>query len=138
MSTETNYYSILAKAVFKERTMNTKVIEKIEKPYLKTDLEDFSVGDTVNLAIKVIDTKEGERIQNFEGVLIRTSGSGTRKTLTVRKIGANGVGVERIMPLNSPVLSGVKLVKKGKARRSRLYYLRDRTGKSALKVGSAK
>lgn len=114
--------------------MNTKVIEKIEKTYLKTDLEDFSVGDTINLAIKVTDSKEGERIQNFEGVLIRTSGSGTRKTLTVRKIGANGVGVERIMPLNSPILSNVKLVKKGRARRSRLYYLRDRTGKSALKV----
>jgi large subunit ribosomal protein L19 len=110
--------------------MNVKVVSKIEEPKLKTDLPELKVGDTVRLGLKVVD-KKVERVQNFEGILIRVSGSGLRKSLTVRKIGANGVGVERIVPLHSPVLASVHIVSQGKARRARLYYLRDREGKAA-------
>ncbi len=110
--------------------MNVKVISQVEEKSLKSDLPALKVGDTVRLGLKVVDKKE-VRIQNFEGILIRISGSGLRKTLTVRKIGAGGVGVERIIPLNSPVLDSVKVVSEGRARRARLYYLRDRVGKAA-------
>ena len=120
--------------------MNTKVIAQIEESKLKSELPAFSVGDTLRLGLKVADAKAkgGERIQNFEGILIRESGSGLRKTLTVRKIGANEIGVERIIPLHSPVLDTVTVIKKGLARRSRLYYLRDRVGKAALAVKELK
>ena len=111
--------------------MNTKILAQVEGPRLKTDLPEFKVGDTLKLGLKVVDRKEGERIQNFEGILIRESGSGIRKTITVRKIGANGVGVERIVPLHAPVLAAVTVVSKGNVRRAKLYYLRDRIGKAA-------
>ena len=111
--------------------MNVKIVSQVEEKSLKTELPAFNVGDTLRLGLKVSDKKEGERIQNFEGILIRISGSGMRKTLTVRKIGANGVGVERIIPLHAPVLDSVKVVSKGRARRAKLYYLRDRVGKAA-------
>lgn len=112
--------------------MNVKVISKVEEPKLKKDLPNFKVGDTLRLGLKVTDRKNEQRIQYFEGILIRQSGSGMRKTITVRKIGANGVGVERIVPLHSTVLDSVTKVSEGKARRARLYYLRERVGKSAL------
>lgn len=114
--------------------MNTKVLAKVEESKLKTDLPEFNVGDTLRLGLKVIDKKEGERIQYFEGILIRVSGSGIRKTITVRKIGANGVGVERIVPIHAPVLASVSVVSKGRARRAKLYYLRNRVGKAAMSV----
>lgn len=114
--------------------MNTKIIGQVEHTILKQDLPTFNVGDTLKLGLKVADTKEGERIQFFEGVLIRESGSGLRKTITVRKIGSNGVGVERIVPLHAPVLASILVVKHGRVRRARLYYLRDRIGKAALAV----
>lgn len=112
--------------------MNVKVISKVEEPKLKKDIPDFKVGDTLRLGLKVTDRKNEERIQYFEGILIRQSGSGMRKTITVRKIGANGVGVERIVPLHATVLDSVAKVSERKARRARLYYLRERVGKSAL------
>lgn len=114
--------------------MNTKLVAQVEDAQLKKEVPNMKVGDSVRLGLKVVDTKEGERIQFFEGVLIRMSGSGLRKTLTVRKIGANGVGVERIVPLHAPVLDSVTVLKSGSARRARLYYLRDRVGKAALAV----
>lgn len=114
--------------------MNTKVIAQVEDAQLKKEVPNMKVGDSVKLGLKVVDTKEGERIQYFEGVLIRMSGSGLRKTVTVRKIGANGVGVERIVPVHAPVLDSIIIMKSGKARRARLYYLRDRIGKAALAV----
>lgn len=118
--------------------MNTKIVAQVEEAHVKTDLPEFRVGDTLKLGLKVVDTKEGERIQNFEGVLIRVSGSGLRKTITVRKIGANGVGVERIVPVNAPVLASLAVTKKGRAKRARLYFLRDRIGKAALAVKEKK
>ncbi len=114
--------------------MNTKIISAVEENKLKKDIPAFKVGDTLRLGLKVADAKEGERIQYFEGILIRVSGSGLGKNITVRKIGANGVGVERFIPLHAPVLASISVVKEGKARRARLYYLRDRIGKAAMAV----
>lgn len=114
--------------------MNTKVIAQVEETRLKKETPAFRVGDTLRLGLKVADSKEGERTQYFEGVLIRESGSGLRKTITVRKIGANGVGVERIIPVHAPVLVSIEVVKQGRVRQAKLYYLRDRVGKAALAV----
>jgi large subunit ribosomal protein L19 len=116
--------------------MNTKIIAEVENSKLKTELPNFRIGDTLRLGLRVADSKEGLRTQYFEGILIRKSNSGLRQTLTVRKIGANGVGVERIIPLHSPALESVTVVKQGQARRAKLYYLRDRIGKAALAVKS--
>jgi len=94
------------------------------------------VGDTVKLHLKI---KEGsrERIQVFEGVVIAIKGSGINKNLVVRKI-SYGVGVEKIVPLHTPILEKIEVVKRGNVRRSKLYYLRNRVGKRALKVGMSK
>jgi large subunit ribosomal protein L19 len=117
--------------------MNTKIIAQVEASQMKADVPNFRIGDTLKLGLKVTDSKEGERIQFFEGVLIRQSNSGLRKTITVRKIGANGIGVERIVPVHAPVLDSVAIVKHGRARRAKLYYLRNRIGKAALAVKEA-
>jgi large subunit ribosomal protein L19 len=114
--------------------MNTKLLAQVEESGLKKEVPAFRVGDTLRLGIKVKDTKEGERIQYFEGILIRETGSGLRKNITVRKIGANGIGVERIIPINAPVLDSIEIKKKGKVRRAKLYYLRDRIGKAAMAI----
>jgi large subunit ribosomal protein L19 len=116
--------------------MNTKIVAQVEDAKLKTDLPEFRVGDTLKLGLKVEDAKQGQRVQFFEGILIRESASGLRKTITVRKIGANGVGVERIIPLHAPVLDSVEVTKLGKVRKARLYYLRDRVGKAASAVAT--
>ena len=93
---------------------------------------DFNVGDKIKVYTKI---KEGakERTQLFEGIVIRKRGSGISKTFTVRKI-SYGIGVERIFPLHSPNIEKVKIVKSGKVRRAKLYYLRGRKGKKAMKV----
>src|SRR5512140_485311 len=95
---------------------------------LKTDLPDFRAGDTVKVNVRV---REGdkERLQAFEGVCIGRRGAGVQETFTVRKVSA-GVGVERIFPVHSPNVAGVELVRKGKIRRAKLYYLRRLTGKA--------
>lgn len=116
--------------------MNTKIIAQVEDPKLKINLPEFRVGDTLKLGLKVEDAKQGQRIQFFEGILIRESSSGLRKTITVRKIGANGIGVERIIPLHAPVLDSVEVTKLGKVRKARLYYLRERVGKAASSVAT--
>ena len=100
-----------------------------EKLGHKTNHPSFRAGDTVTVSYKI---KEGdkERIQEFTGVVIQIKGTGTTKTFTVRKI-SNGVGVERIFPLSSPFIDSIEVTKKGDVRRSRMYYLRDLTGKKA-------
>ncbi|NPA10673.1 MAG: 50S ribosomal protein L19 [Epsilonproteobacteria bacterium] len=111
--------------------MKNKFIEAFEKKQLEgKELPEFRPGDTLKVAVKI---KEGEktRIQNFEGVVIAIKGSGTGKTFTVRKIGANNIGVERIFPLYSESIAGIEVVRKGKVRRAKLYYLRGKTGKKA-------
>jgi len=93
------------------------------------DWPEFAAGDTVTVTIKI---KEGnkERLQAFQGVVIQRKGSGTTETFTVRKM-ASGVGVERIFPVSSPFVEKIEVNKRGKVRRARIYYLRERTGKSA-------
>jgi large subunit ribosomal protein L19 len=109
--------------------LKEKLIELVEKDQLKTDIPEFKAGDTVAVHYKV---KEGnkERIQVFEGVVIRVSGGGISKNFTVRKV-SSGVGVERIMPINSPLIEKIEVKRIGKVRRSRLYYLRELSGKAA-------
>ena len=97
---------------------------------LKTDLPQFQSGDTVSVGVKVIEGSRS-RVQTFEGVVIAISaGGGINKTFTVRKI-SSGVGVERIFPFHSPNLETIKVVKRGKVRRAKLYYLRNLKGKAA-------
>ena len=106
-----------------------KIYESI-KDNLKTDIPKFSSGDTVSVGVKVIEGNRS-RIQLFEGTVIAiSSGSNISKTFTVRKI-SNGVGVERIFPLHSPIIDSMRIVKKGKVRRAKLYYLRSRQGRAA-------
>ena len=114
--------------------MDTKVLNKVEEDQYKKRPE-VRVGDTVRLHLKI---KEGdrERIQVFEGVVISIKGSGLSKNLVVRKI-SYGIGVEKIVPLHSDVLEKIEVIKRGTVRKSKLYYLRKRVGKRALKVGMA-
>ena len=101
----------------------------IEKSFLRTDIPDFSPGDTVLVRVKI---KEGEkeRVQPFEGTVIKKRSSGIRATFTVRKV-SYGVGVERIFPTNSPCIESIKVLSKGKVRKAKLYYLRELRGKAA-------
>ena len=105
------------------------IIEQIEKENLKAEVPSFNVGDTVNVSVKVIEGAK-ERIQAFEGVVIAKKNGGIRETFTVRRI-SYGIGVERTFPVHSPKIAGITVVKRGKVRRAKLYYLRDLTGKAA-------
>lgn len=105
------------------------VLSEVESKYVKKKIKDFNPGDTVKVHIKI---KEGdkERVQIFEGVVLQRRGKGTGETFTVRKM-SSGIGVERIFPVYSPYLSSVTVVKKGKVRRAKLFYLRKLKGKAA-------
>ena len=105
------------------------IIREIEAAQLKETVDQFNVGDTVRVHGKI---KEGnrERIQIFEGTVIKIQGGSNRETFTVRK-SSNGIGVEKTWPLHSPNVEKVEIVRKGKVRRAKLYYLRDRVGKAA-------
>ncbi len=109
--------------------MNNEIIKEIEAAELKAEVPQFSVGDTVKVHNKI---KEGnkERIQIFEGTVIKRQGGSNRETFTVRK-NSNGVGVEKTWPLHSPNVAKIEVVRKGKIRRAKLFYLRDRVGKAA-------
>ncbi|MFM1650745.1 50S ribosomal protein L19 [Brevibacillus sp. B_LB10_24] len=106
-----------------------QVIRELEKDQLKQDLPAFRPGDTVRVHVKVIEGQR-ERIQLFEGVVIRRRGTGISETFTVRKI-SYGVGVERTFPLHTPKIDKLEVVRRGRVRRAKLYYLRDRVGKAA-------
>ena len=107
----------------------SNIIDEIDKQQLKTDLPDFSPGDTVTIQVKV---KEGdrERLQAYEGVVIAKKNRGINSSFTVRKI-SHGEGVERVFQTHSPSIGEIKVIRKGSVRRAKLYYLRDRSGKSA-------
>lgn len=104
-------------------------IEEITNKQLNPNVPEFRVGDTVRVGVRIIEGKK-ERVQAFEGVVISRKGYGVSETFTVRKM-SSGVGVERIFPIHSPKLDSIEVVRKGKARRAKLYYLRERTGKAS-------
>ncbi len=106
-----------------------EIIKNIETAQLKQDVTDFNVGDTIKVYAKI---KEGnrERVQAFEGTVLKRQGGSNRETFTVRKL-SNGVGVEKTWPLHSPFVEDITVVRRGKARRAKLFYLRGRIGKAA-------
>lgn len=104
-------------------------LQQLEETYLKTDIPEFRPGDTVRVHVRVVEGDK-ERIQVFQGVVIARRGGGTRETFTVRKL-SGGVGVERIFPLHSPIVDKIEVVRQGKVRRAKLYYLRGLRGKKA-------
>ncbi len=106
-------------------------IEKITNKQLNPSVPEFRVGDTVRVGVRIIEGKK-ERVQAFEGVVISRKGSGVSETFTVRKM-SSGIGVERIFPIHSPKLESITVVRKGKARRAKLYYARDIVGQWKLK-----
>jgi len=107
----------------------SNTIKEIEREYLRTDIPAFRPGDTVRVQVKVIEGSR-ERIQAFEGVVIKRQGSGINETFTVRRI-SYGVGVERTFPVHSPRIASIEVVRRGVVRRAKLYYLRNLTGKAA-------
>lgn len=111
-------------------------VELVEREQLRTDLPDFKVGDTIRVHVKIIEG-EKERIQHFEGVVIRKKGGGIRSTFTVRKV-SYGVGVERIFPLHSPKIERIEIINRGRVRRAKLFYLRNLKGKAARIKGEKK
>jgi large subunit ribosomal protein L19 len=104
-------------------------VDLVEKPRLREDVPDFRPGDSVRVHVRVAEAGR-ERIQVFQGLVIRRRGGGLRETFTVRKV-SFGVGVERTFPLHSPTIARVELVSRGRVRRAKLYYLRERRGKKA-------
>ena len=106
-----------------------KLIAAIEKEYLKDNVQNFNIGDTVKVWVKVIEGTR-ERLQAFEGIVIARKNGGLRETFTVRRI-SYGVGVERTFPVHSPKISSIEIVRAGRVRRAKLYYLRSRSGKAA-------
>ncbi len=105
------------------------IIRELEKEQLRSDLPKLEIGDTVRVYVKVVEGNR-ERLQNFEGIVIKMQGGGIRKTFTVRRI-SHGVGVERTFPYHSPRIGRIEVVRHGVVRRAKLYYLRERTGKAA-------
>lgn len=111
------------------------MIQLLEKEMLKKDLPVFKPGDTVRVHVKVVEGGK-ERVQVYEGLVIRRSGGSTRETFTVRKI-SNGVGVERTFLVHSPRIDKIDITRRGYVRRARLYYLRDKIGRAATRVREA-
>ena len=122
---------VLRTSKYKSRmfTKMNAIIKNIEAAQMKASVPEFRVGDTVKVSAKI---KEGnrERIQVFEGTVIKRQGGRNRETLTVRK-NSNGIGVEKTWPLHSPFVEDITVVRRGKVRRAKLFYLRDRVGKAA-------
>ena len=108
--------------------MSQQILEMVEKASLKAKVDTFAVGDTVDVHTKILEGDKA-RVQIFTGVVIARAGSGSRETFTVRRIVANE-GVERKFPLHSPKIEKIDVVRSGETRRAKLYYLRERTGKS--------
>ena len=107
----------------------SNIIDAIEKDGMRTDVPQFNIGDTVKVFVKVVEGNR-ERLQGFEGVVIARKNGGIRETFTVRRV-SYGIGVERTFPLHSPKIDHIDIIRKGDVRRAKLYYLRERSGKSA-------
>ena len=104
-------------------------LDNVTKDLLKKDIPDFAPGDTISMDIRVVEG-EKERVQRYQGVVIARKHGGIEETITVRKI-SNGIGVERIFPIHSPMIASIKVIRRGKVRRAKLHYLRNLTGKAA-------
>lgn len=105
------------------------IIKKVSQEYLKSEVTDFAVGDTVKVFVKIVEG-DNERIQAFSGTVIARSGSGIAESFTVRRV-AFGQGVERVFKLHSPRIDRIEVMRRGKVRRAKLYYLREKVGKAA-------
>lgn len=110
--------------------MSQQILAEIERRQMKESVPDFDVGDTVRVGVRVVEGNR-ERVQEFEGVVIRKRGSGINENFTVRRIASHGIGVERTFLVHAPRLDSIQLVRRGKVRRARLFYLRGLTGKAA-------
>ena len=117
------------KNICKKEINMSEIIRELEKEQLRTDLPKLEIGDTVRVFVKVVEGNH-ERLQNFEGIVIKMQGGGIRKSFTVRRI-SYGIGVERTFPYNSPRIGRIEVVRHGVVRRAKLYYRRERTGKAA-------
>jgi large subunit ribosomal protein L19 len=110
--------------------MSQQILDEIERRQFKDNLPDFRPGDTVRVGVRVVEGSR-ERVQEFEGVVIRRRSSGINENFTLRRIASHGIGVERTFLLHSPRLDSIKVIRTGKVRRAKLYYLRGLTGKAA-------
>jgi len=106
-----------------------EIIRAIEQEQIRTDLTSFNVGDTIKVHVKITEGTR-QRVQVFEGTVIKKQHGGIRETFTVRRV-ALGTGVERTFPINAPIIEKIEVTRRGKVRRARLFYLRDRVGKAA-------
>ncbi|MCI5889090.1 MAG: 50S ribosomal protein L19 [Brachyspira sp.] len=104
------------------------IIDELEKPYMEKEVPDVNPGDTVRVFVRIVEGNK-ERLQAFEGTIIKKHGSGINKTITVRKV-FQGVGVERVFLLHSPRIDKINVVRRGDVKRAKLYYLRERSGKA--------
>lgn len=114
----------------------SKIIDAINQENLKQSVPEFAVGDTVRVMVKVIEG-DRERLQAFEGIVIARKNGGISETFTVRRL-SFGIGVEKTFPIHSPKVADIQVIRKGKVRRAKLYYLRERTGKAAKVKESAR
>jgi large subunit ribosomal protein L19 len=110
--------------------MSEQLLREIEERQFKTDIPEFRAGDTLRVGVRVVEGSR-ERVQEFEGVCIRRRSGGINENFTLRRIASHGIGVERTFLLHSPRLDSIKVVRHGKVRRAKLYYLRGLTGKAA-------
>ena len=109
--------------------MNNNLVNEVTASQIRKDLPEFSSGDEIKVSVKIIEGAK-TRIQNFQGVVICRRGGGVSETFTVRKM-SSGIGVERTFPINSPVIAGIEVVRRGKVRRNKITYIRKLSGKSA-------
>lgn len=117
--------------------MNNNIVEEITARQIRSDLPEFSAGDTVKVSVRIVENKK-ERIQAYEGVVIQRRGHGVSETFIVRKM-SSGIGVERTFPVNSPAIAKIEVLKHGKVRRARIHYMRKLSGKAArIKDADAK
>ncbi len=110
--------------------MSDQIFMELARRQMRQDIPDFRVGDTVRVGVKVVEGNR-ERVQEFEGVVIRRRSGGINENFTVRRIASHGIGVERTFLLHAPRLDSIKVIRRGKVRRAKLYYLRGRSGKAA-------
>lgn len=110
--------------------MSQQILADIEQEFFRSDIPEFRAGDTVRVGVKVVEGNR-ERVQDFEGVVIRRRSAGINENFTVRRIASHGIGVERTFLLHAPRIDSIRVVRRGKVRRAKLYYLRGLTGKAA-------